>query len=201
MPFQALCQIDADPYRTDEFDRMVRKGPWMLATLDGLLARRQAPFSAVLVHDDGRAIERTLKRIAQEGGTIAVIGYHENIAPAAIVDALFLGALDYLSWPIDPASLDARLELAAQRAMRRQGKPSVTPDERKALSRLSRRESEVLAHISSGATTKIIARDLGVSPRTVEVHRMNILNKLGVENAIGAASIHMRAELISESLD
>lgn len=48
---------------------------------------------------------------------------------------------------------------------------------------LTRREREVLAEITSGATNKEAGRRLGISPRTIEVHRASIMDKLGAKNA------------------
>jgi len=48
--------------------------------------------------------------------------------------------------------------------------------------RLTRREREVLDHLLTGSTSKVIARQLGVSPRTVEEHRSNIMRKAGVKS-------------------
>jgi DNA-binding CsgD family transcriptional regulator len=51
--------------------------------------------------------------------------------------------------------------------------------------RLTARECEVLAQVTSGASSKETGRLLGISPRTVEVHRARIMRKLGVRNAAG----------------
>jgi DNA-binding CsgD family transcriptional regulator len=51
--------------------------------------------------------------------------------------------------------------------------------------RLTARECEVLAQVTAGASSKETGRALGISPRTVEVHRARIMRKLGVRNAAG----------------
>jgi two-component system, LuxR family, response regulator FixJ len=51
------------------------------------------------------------------------------------------------------------------------------------LEQLTRREREVLAEITGGASNKEAGRRLGISPRTIEVHRARIMDKLGAKNA------------------
>jgi DNA-binding NarL/FixJ family response regulator len=55
--------------------------------------------------------------------------------------------------------------------------------------RLTQREREVLAKITGGASNKEAGRQLGISPRTIEVHRARIMDKLGAKNAIDLVRI------------
>src|SRR5690606_21891266 len=60
---------------------------------------------------------------------------------------------------------------------------------------LSPREREVLRVLAKGKANKVVARELAISPRTVEIHRANIMRKLGAENVIGAARVMFWATL------
>jgi DNA-binding NarL/FixJ family response regulator len=197
MQFEALSQFDHDDSRVALFDRIIRDGPWQLATLDGLLVRNPVPFSAVLVHDRGAALDLTIERIAQGGRPIAVIGYSEAIEPARVVDAMHAGAVDYIAWPPDPATLPARLRIAAGRADRRLNDRRTIRAARSSFERLSDRERQVLGALANGDSTKEIGRKLGISPRTVEIHRAHVLDKLGANNSIQAAVMAVKAELFS----
>ena len=53
------------------------------------------------------------------------------------------------------------------------------------LQKISKREREVLKLVGLGTTSKEIAQQLGVCQRTIEVHRTNLMKKLGVNNAVG----------------
>lgn len=67
------------------------------------------------------------------------------------------------------------------------------------MARLTPRESEIAARVVDGSSNKQIARDLGISPRTVEVHRANIFKKLDVRNAVEFALIFEKAQLSARS--
>ena len=55
--------------------------------------------------------------------------------------------------------------------------------------RLTQREREVLAEITGGASNKEAGRRLGISPRTIEVHRAHIMDKIGARNASDLVNI------------
>ena len=62
---------------------------------------------------------------------------------------------------------------------------------------LTEREREVITRLAQGATSKHVARDLGLSPKTVENHRARILEKLGVANMAAAVGLAYQQGLIS----
>ena len=61
--------------------------------------------------------------------------------------------------------------------------------------RLSRREREVLDWLSEGSSNKAIARQLCISPRTVEIHRANMMSKLGARHAAEAVRLRLEAQI------
>ncbi|MEM6267027.1 MAG: LuxR C-terminal-related transcriptional regulator, partial [Pseudomonadota bacterium] len=60
---------------------------------------------------------------------------------------------------------------------------------------LSGREREVLDWLAEGSSNKVIARELDISPRTVEIHRANMMNKLGARHAAEAVRLKLEAKL------
>jgi len=71
----------------------------------------------------------------------------------------------------------------------------VSLDERRPL--LSQREVQVLGEIGAGATTRIVAATMGISPKTVENHKQRIFSKLGVQNQAHAVAVAMRQGLLT----
>ncbi len=103
---------------------------------------------------------------------------------ASVVDAIKIGACELIEKPINPGIVASRVRRALANWVR-----SKTEDSRLLSYRfpgqhlLTAREREVLAQVAGGASNKEAGRTLGISPRTVEVHRARIMNKLGARNA------------------
>jgi DNA-binding NarL/FixJ family response regulator len=100
------------------------------------------------------------------------------------------GADDYLTKPFSSEDLLATVSGRLQKSegMRRRPANTTTSAEREILStRVSDREREVLILVGKGETTKEIAEQLYISPKTVEGHRTKLMKKLGVVNAVGLA--------------
>jgi two-component system, LuxR family, response regulator FixJ len=99
------------------------------------------------------------------------------------VDAIRNGALDFIEKPFDPAMVAVRIRDAIQtwQSCGHEGK-ELAPDFN-GHERLTGREWDVLERITRGASNKETGRELTISPRTVEVHRARIMEKLGAKNA------------------
>ena len=109
-----------------------------------------------------------------------IITAHGDVATART--AFRSQAVDFLEKPFDSAQLFAAIETAfALEEQRIQTDDSRRRDSAK-LERLTAREREVLEHAVQGLHAKEIAAALGISPRTVEVHKTRIMEKLGVRN-------------------
>jgi two-component system response regulator FixJ len=107
---------------------------------------------------------------------VIVITGHGDIPLA--VEAMKIGAIDFFEKPFDDESL-----LAAVRAALSRGERDLRRDADKAaihnkIASLSTRERQVLDGLVAGNPNKIIAFDLGISPRTVEIYRANVMTKM-----------------------
>lgn len=101
------------------------------------------------------------------------------------VDALKLGAFDFFEKPFNDNALFDRIQEALE-SSRQAGKLSVVYSK---LEALTQREREVLDLILLGKMNKVIADELGISMRTVEVHRANIFLKMEVKTAVELAGL------------
>ncbi|MEQ8411163.1 MAG: LuxR C-terminal-related transcriptional regulator [Erythrobacter sp.] len=136
-----------------------------------------------------------LERLSRLGIWLPLIAVDVHPRPGRIVEAIKAGALDYLSLPLDPerfARCLTRIEKEAELfgAQRRR-----MIEARDRIASLSQREREVLDWLAEGSSNKVIARELDISPRTVEIHRANMMSKLGARHAAEAVRLKLEAKL------
>jgi two-component system response regulator FixJ len=95
------------------------------------------------------------------------------------VAAMKAGAVDFIEKPFNDRVLLASIGLAIERQAREAQREAEVADLQARVARLSPREREVLDGLVAGHPNKTIAYDLKLSPRTVEVHRANVMVKMG----------------------
>lgn len=120
-------------------------------------------------------------------------GYSDDPAPERIVAAMHQGAIDYLRWPFDAALLEAAVQRLSTSGDRRAREHRRQAAARGAIEALSERELEVLALMTLGDSNKEIGRKLEISPRTVEIHRGNMMRKLHARSQSDAVRVAMLA--------
>ncbi len=139
---------------------------------------------------DGISLIESLQRQAV-GLPIVVVTGHGDVPLA--VRAMRAGAMDFVEKPYSEerileaveGALAALRETDQRRLLERQASAQVAG--------LSPREAEVLAALVAGKANKVIAFELGISPRTVEVHRAHLMEKLGVRSLPEAVRIGLAA--------
>jgi two-component system response regulator FixJ len=99
------------------------------------------------------------------------------------VEAIRNGALDFIEKPFDPASVVIRVRDAIHAWQSLGQDDGILTHDFHGHERLTARERDVLERIARGASNKETGGDLGISSRTVEVHRARIMEKLGAKNA------------------
>ncbi len=108
------------------------------------------------------------------------------------VDAIRNGALDFIEKPFAAAALVTRVREAIEAWQNRNREDDFLAHRFPGHDSLTAREREVLQQIAQGASNKEASRQLGISPRTVEVHRARIMEKLGAKNAADLMRIVLR---------
>ena len=108
---------------------------------------------------------------------VIVITGHGDVPLA--VEAMKYGAVDFLEKPYDDELLLGSVRAALDRAHQNAARDARRAEVEARLSALTNREREVLEGLVAGKPNKIIAFDLAISPRTVEIYRANVMTKMG----------------------
>ena len=193
--------VDDDPAVRETLSMVLSAGGYqVICFADGAallaVARTRTPSCILLdVHIPGKSGLDILKELHGEDypAPIFMISGQGDISMA--VSAIKSGALDFIEKPFRGSEIVARLDEAIEAYARRQAEnnsasriatlhfPGREP--------LTRREREVLEQFTAGASNKEAGRHLGISPRTIEDHRANIMKKLGARNAADLVRIVM----------
>ena len=124
---------------------------------------------------------RFLQRLKEMGVTLPVVIMTGHADVSMAVKAMKAGANDFIEKPFTDESLLEAVRSALTRSLKGQSSAEVEQS-RARLATLTPREREVLNALVAGQPNKTIAYDLGVSSRTVEVHRANVMTKMGASS-------------------
>ncbi len=141
---------------------------------------------------DGLAVQQTLKDRGIMLPVIIITG-HGDVGLA--VRAMKAGAVDFLEKPFEKSAVIAAIDQALLRNEGRAELDRLADQARAQLNGLTPRERDVLNGLVEGQSNKVIAYDLGISPRTVEIHRANLMSKLGVNSLSDALKIAFTARM------
>lgn len=138
-----------------------------------------------------------LRQLKARGSTMPVIVMtgHGDIQLA--VEAMKIGAADFLEKPFDDEALLISVRAAIDHLQKVAQRETERVDLNNRLSSLSVREREVLEGLVAGKANKVIAFDLGISPRTVEIYRAHVMTKMNA----GSLSELVRMALLAGVLE
>ena len=136
----------------------------------------------------GLELQRHLNRI---GSILPVILITNHADIPMVVEAMREGAFDFLEKPVRHQDLIDRVNAAIKKDAHNRESIRRHADIRSRFLTLSAREKEVLQLVVNGRANKVIALDLGLSERTVEVHRGNIMDKMGAQSLAHLVRMHM----------
>jgi RNA polymerase sigma factor (sigma-70 family) len=192
--------VDDDPSIRDSLALMLGLGGYatrLFADAESFLVAFQPGWAGCVVADlrlPGMSGVELQQRVRALGGAIpfVIITGHGDV-PAARA-AFRAQAVDFIEKPFEEPQLRAAIDTAFGLERQRLDATALRRADAAKLSRLTDREREVLEHAVKGLHAKEIAARLGISPRTVEVHRTRIMEKLEVRNIAELVRFAVAAE-------
>ncbi|NVM75122.1 RNA polymerase sigma factor (sigma-70 family) [Duganella sp. SG902] len=166
----------------------------VFASAEAYLQGWQAGWSGCLLVDirmsgmDGLSLQRELRARGCRMPVVVMSG-HGDVSMARA--AFKADAVDFLEKPFDDAKLIAAIDEALARARANQSEQQRRTRSANLLSELTPREREVMELVVLGRHNRDIGPALGISVRTVEVHKARLMSKLGVDNVADLVRISM----------
>jgi two-component system response regulator FixJ len=144
----------------------------------------------------GIDLMRRVKELGVDIPVIMITG-HGDISLA--VEAMKIGAADFLEKPFDDDQLLAALRSTLSRDAGKAERKAELAEIHDKLATLSNRERQVLEGLVAGSANKTIAFDLGISPRTVEIYRANLMTKMAAKSLSDLVRMAMMAGILEHS--
>ena len=189
--------VDDDPAVRDALSLLLGIQDYRVAVFgdaESFLKAYKSTWRGCLVLDirmpgmDGLTLQKHLAQLGSELPVIIMTG-HGDVASAR--EAFRAFAVDFLEKPLDHRKLLAAIADAFSRQRTRLVAEMNRSEIERLLARLTPREQEVMAWVVAGQHNRDIAAELGISPRTVEVHKARMMDKLGVSNVADLVRLNL----------
>lgn len=195
--------VDDDSSVRSALSRLFRSVGHVVRTFDSALAYLDEASSDVpgcVVLDirmpgmDGLTLQ---ERMFERGLVVPIVFVSAHGDISASVQAMKRGAVDFLEKPFDEdellAAVDRAFELDAELRAQKRSRFQT----QRGLERLTSREYEVMTYVIAGRMNKVIARELGVSEKTVKVHRGRVMSKMEARSLADLVRMMERAGIVA----
>ena len=168
----------------------------LFASGDEFLAAYSAEWAGCLVLDirmPGLGGLELQERLLDAGSTLPVIFITGHGDVPMAVEAMRKGAVDFIQKPFRDQELLDRVREALETDQVRRAEHEQTSEVRDRMDTLTKREREVMELVVTGKPNKVIAYELDVSQRTVEIHRARVMEKMQARSLADLVRMHMTA--------
>lgn len=195
--YKTISLIDSDVRRRAAHSKALAGSRFHIEPYESVeeFRRQGNTRTLVLVHDDGEAIAALLADMQARDYWVPMLGYGQVLDPVRCSQVILQGLIGYLPLPFDRKDMETLLDSAAAQLTALIDLRYGAADARQKLRTLTRREAEVLDRLQSGLTNREIAETLAISPRTVEIHRANMLRKMDTKSALSAIRMSVHAKI------
>jgi len=139
-----------------------------------------------------------LKRLKAGGSLFPVVIMTGHGDVPLAVEAMKLGAMDFLEKPFEDDRLIGMIETALRQAAPGVKSEAITIEIQSRIASLSPRERQVMDGLIAGLSNKLIARDYDISPRTIEVYRANVMTKMQAASLSELVRLAIRAGVLKD---
>jgi two-component system response regulator FixJ len=191
--------VDDDPDVRDSLRVLLQASDFDVVAFESAIALLREPLAsnACLVtdvrmpHMDGLALQEELVR-RKCGLPVIVMTGHGDVPLA--VKAMRAGAIDFLEKPFDEDALVTSVKRALEQRSQSLSRSAVSHAAQEQLSHLTERERQVLDLLVLGKPNKVIAYELDISPRTVEIHRARVMEKMNARSLADLVRVALAAK-------
>lgn len=193
--------VDDDPAIRMSSERLLHSASLDVATFSSareFLESYEPEMAGCVVSDirmpemSGIELLEELRDRACDIPVIVITGYAD--VPKA-VSSMKAGAVDFIEKPVPPQILLDRIRNALAIDDATRGRENERHEIMRRMNTLTRREREVMGHIVDGKTSRVIADELDLSPKTIDVHRAEVMRKMGVKSIAQLAARVMTVRL------
>ncbi len=184
-PISLVALIDADDKRRGEINRSLEAAQLPVQSFSSIASWVEPPSSraACLLLDfrlpDSSELVSNLARRRIDSPVVLI---DHTARTADVAACLRGGAFDFLQWPSDQETLVARVAAAVHAGRERRRLYHRLESVLHRVRRLTKRERDVMRLVAQGHANKVVSFELGISERTVEVHRSNAMKKIGADS-------------------
>ncbi|QIG52956.1 hypothetical protein G6N82_01165 [Altererythrobacter sp. BO-6] len=149
--------------------------------------------ATLFVSDQGEAVASIVQLVVENLVSIPIIAYSEDPEIDRVVQTIKVGADSYLAWPFAIEQILTVFKKIECQVARSLGNKRLEAMAKQLIKQLTKREREILSGVIHGWSNQQIGAALGISARTVEIHRANVIKKLGARNSASAVKIALDA--------
>lgn len=199
-PSEIVYVVESDEALREEIRATLERANFAVRTFadaDSLLECIPAnPAGCLLAELDSSAGLRLQAVLAERGIRLPTIFVTAENCLETVVEAVRAGALNVMQRPVPAGELVRQLSGALEQSRARLRIDSKHDVYRRNLARLSRREREIMLRLASNQSNMRIASELGISPKTVGVHRARVIQKMQVDGVVELTKIAFRLGLV-----
>ncbi|MBB4861116.1 FixJ family two-component response regulator [Novosphingobium chloroacetimidivorans] len=196
--YNAISLIEPDTRQRAEQSKSLNGGRFHIEPYENVreFIEQGNVDTLVLMRDEDNQVDRILSDMRMRNYWSPTLVHTNSFDPVRCSQLMLQGVVGVLPSPINRSNLERFLAESSSQITALIDQRYGAADARQKLQTLTKRELDVLTQLQHGLSNREIGEKLSISPRTVEVHRGNMLRKLGASTALAAIRVSVEANLL-----